>query len=99
MQETEGPSYSYQCESHWTSLPRLSSCKSYCQESEELKSPLRSETECPLAVIALRNFVTSEDRCFAYGFVKDVLREERERDEDETEESDKNEGILFKEVI
>ncbi len=99
MQETEGPSFSYRCESHWNSLPRLSSCKSYSQESEELKSPLRSETECPLAVTALRNFVTSEDRCFAYGFVKEVLREERERDEDEREESDKNEGILFKEVI
>ncbi|RXN03510.1 mitogen-activated kinase kinase kinase 14-like protein [Labeo rohita] len=95
VQETEAPSYPYQ----WESRQRLSSCQSYGQESEELKSPLRSETECPLAVTALRNFVTSEDRCFAYGFVKDVLREDREREEDEREESDKNEGILFKEGL
>ncbi|XP_016384978.1 mitogen-activated protein kinase kinase kinase 14-like [Sinocyclocheilus rhinocerous] len=99
VQETEGPSYSYPWESRRTSLPRLPCCQSYSQESKELNSPLRSETECPLAVTALRNFVTSEDRCFAYGFVKDVLREERERDEDEREESDKNEGILFKEGL
>ncbi|XP_043091056.1 mitogen-activated protein kinase kinase kinase 14 isoform X2 [Puntigrus tetrazona] len=95
VQETEGPSYSYL----WESLPKVSSCQSYGQESGELKSPLRSETECPLAVTALRNFVTSEERCFAYGFVKDVLREERERDEDEREDSEKNEGILFKEGL
>ncbi|XP_059413810.1 mitogen-activated protein kinase kinase kinase 14-like isoform X1 [Carassius carassius] len=96
VQETEGPSNSYEWESRRTSLPRLSCCQSYSQESEELKSPLRSETECPLACMALRNYVTSEDRCFAYGFVTDLLREERERDEDDREESDKNEGILFK---
>ncbi|KAK2916521.1 hypothetical protein Q8A67_000895 [Cirrhinus molitorella] len=99
VQETEAPSYPYQWESRRTPLQRLSSCQSYGQESEELKSHLRSETECPLAVTALRNFVTSEDRCFAYGFVKDVLREDRERDEDEREESEKNEGILFKEGL
>lgn len=90
MQETEGPSYSYQWES---------SCQSYAQVSEELKSPLRSEIEFRLAVTALRDYVTTEDPCFAYNFVKDVLREERERDEDGREENDKNEGILFKEVI
>lgn len=89
VQETEGPSYSYQWES----------CQSYAQESEELKSPLRSEIEFRLAVTALRDYVTTEDPCFAYSFVKDVLREERERDEDEREESDKNEGILFKEGL
>uniref|UniRef100_A0A8C1XY57 Mitogen-activated protein kinase kinase kinase 14a n=1 Tax=Cyprinus carpio TaxID=7962 RepID=A0A8C1XY57_CYPCA len=99
VQETEGPSNSYQWESRRTSLPRLSCCQSYSQESEELQSPLRSETECSLACTALRNLVTSEDRCFAYGFVNNVLREERERDEDEREESDKNEGILFKEGL
>ncbi|KAK9977903.1 hypothetical protein ABG768_019686 [Culter alburnus] len=90
VQETEGPSYSYQWES---------SCQSYAQVSEELKSPLRSEIEFRLAVTALRDYVTTEDPCFAYSFVKDVLREERERDEDEREESDKNEGILFKEGL
>ncbi|KAI7803336.1 mitogen-activated protein kinase kinase kinase 14 [Triplophysa rosa] len=90
VQETEAPSYSYQCEARQTSFSRLSSCQSYTQESE---------TECPLAITALRDYVTTEDRCFAYGFVKDVLREDRERDEDEREESDKNEGILFKEGL
>lgn len=90
VQETEAPSYPYQWEARQTSFPRPSSCQSYTQESE---------TECPLAVTALRDYVTTEDRCFAYGFVKDVVREDRERDEDEREESDKNEGILFKQVI
>lgn len=52
-----------------------------------------------LPVTFLRNYVTTEDRDLAYSFFKDVLREERERNEDEREESDKNEGILFKEVI
>ncbi|XP_016324099.1 mitogen-activated protein kinase kinase kinase 14-like [Sinocyclocheilus anshuiensis] len=99
VQETEGPSNPYQWESQQTSLLSLSSCQNYGQESEELNSSLRSETECPLAATALRNFVTTEDPCFAYCFVKDVLREERERDEDEREESDKNEGILFKEGL
>ncbi|XP_059414440.1 mitogen-activated protein kinase kinase kinase 14-like isoform X3 [Carassius carassius] len=99
VQETEGPSDSYQWEPQRTSLQSLSSCQSFGQESEELSSPLRSETECPLVYTALRNFVTTEGRCFAYGFVKDVLREERERDEDDREESDKNEGILFKEGL
>ncbi|XP_067274929.1 mitogen-activated protein kinase kinase kinase 14 [Pseudorasbora parva] len=87
VQETEGPSYPYQLESY----------QSYVLEHEELKSPLRSEN--PLLVTALRGYVTTEDRCSAYSFVKDVLREERERDEDESEESDKNEGILFKEGL
>ncbi|XDV12828.1 hypothetical protein PO909_001397 [Leuciscus waleckii] len=89
VQETEGPSCSYQWET---------SCQSYALESEELKSPLRSKIEF-LAVTALRDYVTTEDPCFAYSFFKDVLREERERDEDEREESDKNEGILFKEGL
>lgn len=90
VQETEAPSYPYQWEARQTSFPSPSSCQSYTQESE---------TECPLAVTALRDYVTTEDRCFAYGFVKDVVREDRERDEDEREESDKNEGILFKEGL
>ncbi|XP_051572759.1 mitogen-activated protein kinase kinase kinase 14-like [Myxocyprinus asiaticus] len=99
VQETEGPSYSYHWESRRTSLTRISSCQSYDHESKELKSLLRSETECPLAVTALRDYVTTEDRCFVYSFIKDVVREERERAEDEREESDKNEGILFKEGL
>lgn len=89
MQETEGPPCFYRCDT---------SPQSYALESEELKSPLRSKIEF-LAVTALRDYVTTEDPCFAYSFFKDVLREERERNEDEREESDKNEGILFKEVI
>uniref|UniRef100_A0A8C1DSK9 Mitogen-activated protein kinase kinase kinase 14a n=2 Tax=Cyprinus carpio TaxID=7962 RepID=A0A8C1DSK9_CYPCA len=93
VQETEGPSDSYQWEPQRTSLQSLSSCQSFGD------SPLRSETECSLVYTALRNFVTTEGCCFAYGFVKDVMREERERDEDEREESDKNEGILFKEGL
>lgn len=90
VQETEAPSYPHQWPAQQTSFPRPSSCQSYTQESE---------TECPLAVTALRDYVTTEDRYFAHGFVKDVAREYREREEDEREESDKNEGILFKEVI
>lgn len=86
VQETEAPSYPYQWEARQTSFPS----PSYAQESE---------SECPLAVTALRDYVTTEDRCFAYGFVKDVVREDREMDEDEREKSKKNEGILFKEVI
>ncbi|KAK7174580.1 hypothetical protein R3I93_001707 [Phoxinus phoxinus] len=89
VQETEGPSCSYE----WDT-----SCQSYALETEELKSPLGSRIES-LAVTALRDYVTNEDPCFAYRFFKDVLREERERDEDKREESDKNEGILFKEGL
>ncbi|XP_051996146.1 mitogen-activated protein kinase kinase kinase 14-like [Xyrauchen texanus] len=100
VQETEGPSYSYHLESRQTSLTGISSCQSYDHESKELKSLLISETECPLAVTAaLRNYVTKEDPCFVYSFIKDVVREERARAEDEREESDKNEGILFKEGL
>lgn len=88
MQETEGPS----CH-RWET-----SCQSYALESEELNSPVRRKFEF-LPVTFLRNYVTTEDRDLAYSFFKDVLREERERNEDEREESDKNEGILFKEVI
>jgi len=88
VQETEGPSYH-----QWET-----SCQSYALESEELKSPLRRKIES-LALTALRDYVTTEEPYFVHCFFKDVLREEKERDGDEREESDKNEGILFKEVI
>lgn len=97
IQETEGPSDSHQWESQQTSF--FSPSQSYAEESEELKSQLRSEIECSLAVTALRDYVTTEEPCFAYGFVKDVVRQKREKDEDEREDSDKNEGILFKEGL
>lgn len=90
VQETEAPSFSHPWPAQQTSFPGPSSCQSYTQESE---------IECPLAVSALRDYVTTEDRCFAHGFVKDVMKEYRETEEDEREESDKNEGILFKEGL
>ncbi|KAG1968440.1 mitogen-activated protein kinase kinase kinase [Pimephales promelas] len=88
VQETEGPSYH-----QWET-----SCQSYALESEELKSPLRRKIES-LALTALRDYVTTEEPYFVHCFFKDVLREEKERDGDEREESDKNEGILFKEGL
>ncbi|TRY84058.1 hypothetical protein DNTS_014927 [Danionella cerebrum] len=91
VQETKG---FHQWESQRSSIS--SSSQSFAEETEEPEGPLRSETECPLAVRALRGYVTTEDCCFAKGLVEDIVREERERDEDEIEESDKNEGILFK---
>lgn len=79
---------------------------SYGQDSErslDPDSPLISEAECSLALAGLRNNVSQAECSFAPAFAKQMVRDVKDREEEkdgeeETEESDTNEGILFKEV-
>ncbi|KAM9456893.1 mitogen-activated protein kinase kinase kinase 14 isoform 2-T4 [Clarias gariepinus] len=82
--------------------------ESYSQESESERSPdpdspLISEAECSLALAGLRNNVSQAECSFASAFAKQMVRDVKEREDedgdDETEESDWNEGILFKEEL
>ncbi|XP_026772509.3 mitogen-activated protein kinase kinase kinase 14 [Pangasianodon hypophthalmus] len=80
---------------------------SYGQESEcslDPDSPLISEAECSLALVGLRNNVSQAECSFASAFAKQMVRDVRDRQEEEdgeeeTVESDTNEGILFKEEL
>ncbi|XP_062840843.1 mitogen-activated protein kinase kinase kinase 14 [Trichomycterus rosablanca] len=72
--------------------------------SEEPDSPLISEAQCSLALTGLRRNVTSSERSYASSFVKQMVRdwkdkEEEEQSEEERETSDTNEGIFFKEEL
>ncbi|XP_060758046.1 mitogen-activated protein kinase kinase kinase 14 [Neoarius graeffei] len=80
---------------------------SYSQESERSlnpDSPLVSEAECSLALAGLRNNVSQAECSFASAFAKQMVRDVKDREdekdgEDEMEESNTNEGILFKEEL
>ncbi|KAK2829638.1 hypothetical protein Q7C36_017628 [Tachysurus vachellii] len=80
---------------------------SYSQESErslDPDSPFISEAECRLALAGLRNNVSQAECSFAPAFARQMVRdlnarEEKEDREEELEESDTNEGILFKEEL
>ncbi|XP_026885589.2 mitogen-activated protein kinase kinase kinase 14 isoform X1 [Electrophorus electricus] len=86
------------------SLVTFSPGDTYGQESE---SPLPSEGDCSLALNGLRNYVTHSDRTYATPFINQLVREVKHRQEEdeeasyeeEREESDTNEGILFKEEL
>lgn len=114
VQETARPSYSSHpdlcctplCSEGrlWGRLQNLPSCNSYSQECvSSQEASLISETDCSLAVQGLRNYVTQADRSYVAALAKEVVRAEEERKEEygeeDREECDINEGILFKEVI
>lgn len=110
VQETAEPSYP----SHLSHISTRLSPKSwehlfsssYGQESEsslDPDSPLISETGCSLALAGLRYNVSQAECSFAPAFAKQMVRDVKDREEDEDGEEEKkesytNEGILFKEV-
>lgn len=112
VQETAEPSYSSHpstqvpCRSWECPFIPSRGLVSYGQESEcslDPDSPLISEAGCSLALAGLRNNVSQAECSFARAFAKQMVQDIKENEEDkdgeeETEESDKNEGILFKEV-
>lgn len=108
VQETAEPSYSSHPSLISAELSRKSwDClfsPSYGQESEcspDPGSPLVSETTCSLALAGLRYNVSQAECSFAPAFAKQMVRDVKDTAEDGeegTEESDTNEGILFKEV-
>lgn len=107
VQETAESSYSPHSPQSWERLfAPPHDPASYSQESErslDPDSPFISEAECRLALAGLRNNVSQAECSFAPAFAKQMVRdlnarEEKEDREEELEESDTNEGILFKEV-
>uniref|UniRef100_W5UC87 Mitogen-activated protein kinase kinase kinase 14 n=1 Tax=Ictalurus punctatus TaxID=7998 RepID=W5UC87_ICTPU len=112
VQETAEPSYTFHlglstplsCKSWDRLFIPAHGLESYGQESEcspDPDSPLISEAECSLALAGLRNNVSQAECSFASAFAKQMVRDakDREDEQEETEESYTNEGILFKEEL